>query len=77
MYSSIDALSAQEGSVQSIAYDTPLTAALGDDNDFIADDGVTHFDVFQFAVEEASKSYMISVDSSEFTAGSTLAYADE
>jgi hypothetical protein len=77
MYSSIDALSAQEGAVQSIAYGTPLTAALGDENDFTGDDGVTHFDVFQFVVEEAPKSYIISVDSSEFTAGSTLAYADE
>jgi hypothetical protein len=77
MYSSIDALSAQEGAVQSIEYDTPLTAALGDENDFIAEDGVSRFDVFQFAVEDASKTYMISVNSSEFTAGSTLAYADE
>jgi hypothetical protein len=76
MYNSIDALSAQEGAVQSIAYDTPLTAALGDDNDFIAEDGVSRYDVFKFVLENA-KSYKIRVDSSEFTAGSTLAYAGE
>jgi hypothetical protein len=80
LYSSTNTFNEQDaGQPQpiEIEYGSPVSGTLGDDNDFIGSDGVTHFDRYHFVVQETSKPYVITLLSPEFSAASTLVYVDE
>jgi hypothetical protein len=80
LYSSTNTFNEQDaGQPQpiEIEYGSPVSGSLGDDNDFIGSDGVTHFDRYHFVVQETPKPYVITLHSPEFSAASTLVYVDE